>query len=102
MNEHEWLAEQFEAERPHHSVLWHRFVALSFRVARSNSSIAFYRSVVGFLSWLAGRNHSETCVGCIVSSTTDSRCSCNWYKSTSLRKATLKAARVRAASYLRR
>src|SRR5207248_3258211 len=35
-------------------------------------------------------------------STTATRCSRNWCKSTSLRNVALKAARVRAASYLRR
>src|SRR5436305_1937132 len=49
-----------------------------------------------------GRNHSETCLGCIVSCTTVSRCSLNCVRSTSLRRVVLKAVRVLAASYLRR
>src|SRR5258707_3346519 len=48
------------------------------------------------------RNHNETRVGCIVSWTTAINCSRNWFRSISLRKAALKAATVRTASYLRR
>src|SRR5260221_12216795 len=49
-----------------------------------------------------GRNQSETCAGCIVSCTTASKCSRNWSRSTSWRKAALKPAKTFAASYLRR
>src|SRR5215467_1274544 len=55
-----------------------------------------------FSSWSGGRNHSETCAGCIVSCTTPSKCSRNWFKSTSWRKVALKAATTFTASYLRR
>ncbi len=61
-----------------------------------------YPWVFGFLSLSGLCNQSETCVGCIVSCTTASKCSLNCCKSTSLRSAALNAARVRAASYLRR
>src|SRR5712691_131841 len=44
---------------------------------------------VQFFSWLAGRNHKETYTGCIVSSTTATRCSLNWVRSTSLRSVAL-------------
>ena len=46
-------------------------------------------SVFGLLRCASLRNQSETCVGCIVSSITASRCSRNWLKSTSLRKVAL-------------
>src|SRR5436305_2114183 len=46
---------------------------------------------------LPGGNHSETCVGCIVSCTTASNCSRNWLKSTSLRRVALKVAYVPSA-----
>src|SRR5260221_1452101 len=48
------------------------------------------------------RNHSETCVGSIVSCTTASKCSRNCSRSTSWCKVALKAATTFAASYLRR
>ena len=58
---------------------------------------------IRWFPWCAGgRSYSETCTGCIVSSTMPSNCSLNCSKSTSLRKVTLKAASVLAASYLRR
>src|SRR5215208_3284434 len=53
-----------------------------------------------FLS--GGRNHNETCVGCIVSLTTSTRSSATLSRSTSLRSLTLNACRVVAISYFRR
>lgn len=52
-----------------------------------------------FPSYWVLRGRRETCVGCIVSWTTATRCSLNWFRSSSLRRVALKAARVRAASY---
>ncbi len=54
------------------------------------------------LSCSGGRSQSETCAGCIVSCTTASKSSRNWFRSTSLRKVALKAATVLAALYLLR
>src|SRR5215469_985597 len=56
----------------------------------------------GFRSRSHLRTHKEICAGCIVSCTTTSTRSRNWSRSTSWRKVALKAARVLAASYLRR
>ena len=61
-----------------------------------------YSLVLDLLSCLSSRNQSETWLGCMVSWTTATRCSRSWFKSTSSRRVVLKAARVRAASYLRR
>ena len=58
--------------------------------------------VSGLLSWPLLRSHRKTCAGCMVSSTTVSKCSLNWPRSTSSRSAALKVASVRAASYLLR
>src|SRR5215469_13331892 len=57
---------------------------------------------VRWMSCAGGRNHSETCAGCIVSCTTATNCSRNSVKSTSVRSVSLKAAKTLAASYLRR
>src|SRR6266566_3479004 len=54
------------------------------------------------LTGTRGFNQSETCAGCIVSCTMLIKWPLNWFKSTSLRNVALKAASVRAASYLLR
>src|SRR5260370_39333707 len=52
-------------------------------------------------SCAGGRNHSETCTGCIVSCTTASNCSRNWSRSTSWPKGALKPPTAfHAASFL--
>ncbi len=61
-----------------------------------------YLTTLSFPSCCVGRNQSETWLGCIVSWTTATSSSRNWFKSTSLRNVTLKAARIRVASYFRR
>src|SRR5258708_32715655 len=53
-------------------------------------------------SCAGGRNHSETCTGCIAACTPASNCSRNWSRSTPWRRVALKAATVLAASYLLR
>src|SRR2546421_3683252 len=68
----------------------------------SSSSIRTSSHVFRFLDASGGHNHSETCVGCMVSSTTATNCSLNCSKSTSVRNVALKAARVLAALYFRR
>src|SRR5262249_60937193 len=44
------------------------------------------------------RSQSETCVGCIVSCTTASSCTCSWFTSTSVRRIAPKVASVLPAS----
>jgi hypothetical protein len=68
---------------------------IAFQQARQLKDLSF-----PFCS--GGRNQSETWLGCIVSWTTATNSSRNWFKSTSSRNVALKVARVRAASYLRR
>src|SRR6266480_4435782 len=58
--------------------------------------------VVSSMERLGGHSHNETCVGCIVSSTTAISFVPNWFKSTSSRTVALNVASVRASSYLRR
>jgi hypothetical protein len=51
---------------------------------------------------VSGRNHKETCAGCIVSLTTPTRSSLNASRSVSFLSLAEKASRVFAASYLLR
>src|SRR5258708_28476819 len=50
----------------------------------------------------SGRSQSETCAGCMVSSTTPTRWRLSWASSTSLRNEVPNACSVRSASYLPR
>src|SRR5258708_4877376 len=69
--------------------------------SEGTEEVALHRA--RWFPWCAGgRNHSETCVGCMVSWTTATNWSLNCSRSTSLRSVALKAASTRAASYLRR
>src|SRR5438105_15848076 len=92
-------------KNPGFSVSFQKKVVWKIRfssVRLADSALAPYGCLCSVLSWLAGRNHSETWLGCIVSGTTATRCSLNCVSSTSLRRVALKAATVRAASYLQR
>src|SRR5690242_11929514 len=71
--------------------LWRGLV---FHGAGEMVRMSTYLSGCGFLRRSPLFNQSERCVGCMVSSTTATRCSLKVVRSTSLRKVALKDAKV--------